>query len=46
MIIPRAMQKLVSELAENIHENWAKSKIGQGYKYNKVKNEIKREVNC
>lgn len=36
MTIPRAMQKLVDELAENIHENWSKSKISQGYTYNEA----------
>ena len=37
---------LIEELAKNVHEVWAKSRVEQGWTYGEVKDSIKKTTPC
>lgn len=40
------LQKLTEKLAKNTHENWAKQRIKDGWKYGVKRDDIKKEHPC
>ena len=43
VVIPDCLTELVHKLADNMHQNWAKTKITNGFRYGPVrKREAKR----
>lgn len=37
---------LAEEMAKNVHENWAKARISEGWTYGKERNDVKKEHPC
>lgn len=40
------LEMLGEEMARNVHENWAKSRINEGWKYGPKRDDIKKEHPC
>ena len=41
--LPEDLESLVEEVAKNVHEVWAKHRIGQGWKYGAERSDILKE---
>lgn len=39
IILPNELQELVEEMARNVHDVWAQSRINQGWTYGKERND-------
>lgn len=44
--LPEELLALVEKLAENVHENWAKSRIEEGWSYGETRNDEKKTTPC
>ena len=44
--IPEYLQDLTEKLAENVHENWAKKRLEEAWRYGPVRNDAKQETPC
>lgn len=44
--LPEDLQDLVERMAENVHEIWAKTRLEQGWKYGKERNDIEKTHPC
>lgn len=44
--LPMDLNVLVEEMSKNVHEVWAKSRMEQGWKYGKLRNDILKEHPC
>ena len=44
--LPQELNSLVEEMAKNVHEVWAKSRIEQGWSYGRERNDILKQHPC
>lgn len=44
--LPKELEPLVEEMAENVHEVWAETRIKQGWKYGSERNDEKKTHPC
>ncbi len=46
VILEEELEELVEKMAKNTHENWAKQRMEDGWKYGKKRNDEKKEHPC
>lgn len=46
VLLPNELQDLVEEMAKNVHEVWAQSRISQGWTYGKERNDELKHHPC
>lgn len=46
VILPVELEPLVEKMAQNVHEVWAKTRINQGWKYDKQRNDENKTHPC
>lgn len=46
IILDDELQNLMEKMAKNTHENWAKQRINDGWKYGTKRDDIKKEHPC
>ena len=46
IVLSDDVNELIEELAKNVHEVWAKSRVEQGWTYGEVKDSIKKTTPC
>ena len=46
IVLSDDLNVLIEELAKNVHEVWAKSRVEQGWTYGEVKDSIKKTTPC
>lgn len=46
VILSSEILELSEILAKNVHENWAKERIKQGWRYGEKRDDIKKETPC
>ena len=44
--LPEELIPLIEEMAKNVHEVWAKSRMAEGWKYGPVRDDAKKETPC
>ena len=44
--LPEQMNALVEQMAKNVHEVWAQSRLEQGWKYGKERNDALKQHPC
>ncbi|MCH5229341.1 MAG: Ryanodine receptor Ryr [Muribaculaceae bacterium] len=44
--LPEELIPLVEEMSKNVHENWAKNRLDEGWKYGPERNDKKMEHPC
>ena len=44
--LPRELDALMEQIAENVHENWAKSRISEGWTYGETRSDEKKTTPC
>lgn len=46
IMLPAQLESLIEEVSKNVHEVWAASRISQGWKYGKERDEKKKTHPC
>ena len=46
VILSEDLLELIEKIAENVHDVWAKGRIDEGWKYGKIKDDIKKTTPC
>lgn len=46
IVLPEDLLALTEQIAENVHEVWAASRIAQGWTYGPVRDDAKKETPC
>lgn len=46
IVLPEELLALTEQVAENVHEVWAASRIAQGWTYGPVRDDAKKETPC
>ena len=46
VVLPEDLVALTEQIAENVHEVWAASRIAQGWTYGPVRDDAKKETPC
>ena len=46
VILPDALLELTEKIAENVYENWAQSRIADGWSYGEERNDAKKTTPC
>ena len=46
VILPEELEQLVEEMSKNVHEIWAETRIKQGWKYGKERNDNLKTHPC
>ncbi len=46
VMLPEDLLKLTELIAQNVHEVWSASRIREGWKYGKVRDDSKKETPC
>jgi len=46
VILPKELQALVEQIAENVHETWAQKRLEQGWTYGEQRDEEKKTHPC
>ena len=44
--LPDELLELTEKIAENVHENWSKGRIADGWTYGKARDDVKKETPC
>lgn len=44
--LPPKLHALTEQIAENVHENWAKARINEGWVYGEKRDDIKKTTPC
>lgn len=44
--LPKEIEELTEQIAENVHENWAASRIADGWTYGKKRDDEKKTTPC
>ncbi len=44
--LPKELLELTEMIAENVHENWSKGRIAEGWTYGKVRDDEKKTTPC
>lgn len=44
--LPQGLEPLVEQMAENVHEVWAKTRIDQGWTYGQQRDDINKKHPC
>lgn len=46
IVLPEELIELTELIAENVHENWAKGRVEEGWTFGKEKDSVKKETPC
>ena len=46
VVLPLELVSLIEQMAQNVHEVWAKERIRQGWSYGEQRDDIKKEHPC
>lgn len=46
VVLPEELNALVEQIAKNVHEVWAQSRLSEGWKYGPERNDALREHPC
>ncbi len=46
VVLPPELLELTEQIAENVHENWAKARISQGWTYGENRDDAKKTTPC
>ena len=46
VVLPEELVQLSEQIAENVHEVWAKSRMKEGWTYGKQRNDKKKQTPC
>jgi hypothetical protein len=46
VVLPEELNALVEQIAKNVHEVWAESRLSEGWKYGPERNDALREHPC
>ena len=46
VVLDKELTELTEEIAENVHDVWAKGRIKDGWKYGSTRNDEKKETPC
>lgn len=46
IVLDENLSKLTEQMAKNTHENWAKRRISEGWKYGEKRDDLKKETPC
>lgn len=46
IVLPNELNPLVEKMAENVHDEWAKMRIEQGWSYGKERNDAEKKHPC
>lgn len=46
VVLPAEILELTEKIAENVHENWSKDRIAEGWTYGEVKDGEKKTTPC
>lgn len=46
IILPKDLLELTEKLAENVHENWAKARLEDGWVYGEVRDDARKTTPC
>lgn len=46
VILPQSLLELTEKLAENVHENWAKARLADGWIYGEIRDDAKKTTPC
>ena len=46
VVLPEELNALVEQIAKNVHEVWAESRLSEGWKYGPERNDTLREHPC
>ena len=46
IVLPEELLALTEQIAENVHEVWAASRMAQGWTYGPVRDDAKKETPC
>lgn len=46
IVLPDELNPLVEKMAENVHDEWAKTRIEQGWSYGKERNDAEKKHPC
>ncbi|MEE0945440.1 MAG: RyR domain-containing protein [Acutalibacteraceae bacterium] len=46
VVLPDELTELTEKIAENVHENWSKGRIDEGWKYGEVRDDSKKTTPC
>ena len=44
--LPQSLEELMEQIAENVHENWAKSRMGQGWVLGPERSDVDKTHPC
>lgn len=44
--LPEGLLELTEKIAENVHDNWAKGRISEGWTYGEVRDDAKKTTPC
>ena len=46
IVLPEALLDLTEQIAENVHENWSKGRVEEGWTYGEVRDDQKKTTPC
>lgn len=46
VVLPEEIVELTEKIAENVHENWALSRISDGWTYGEQRDDVKKTTPC
>ena len=46
IVLPKELEELTEQIAENVHENWAKSRMAEGWTYGEIRDDAKKTTPC
>ncbi len=44
--LPADLLELTEKIAENVHENWSKGRIAEGWTYSETRDDVKKTTPC
>lgn len=46
IVLPAELLALTEEIAQNVHENWARARIDEGWSYGEMRDDVKKTTPC
>ena len=46
IVLPKELEALTEQIAENVHENWSSARIREGWVYGEERNDEKKTTPC
>lgn len=46
VVLPEELEQLVEEMAKNVHEVWAETRLKQGWKYGEQRNDELKDIHA